>query len=314
MAPKPAGVARDRVISDLRGIGDAVLRSTAAQRRITVAHLARQALLSTIVASEPTVTPPGSDSPIPSLSTSKLTRRLPQPHADALIVNAVGLGLSYGEYVARLVNRTPLPRPAAERAADRAALLNSSDQLAVLSADLNAFVRLLQHGSSTEVEKHRHRIEAVDADMVSSRARTSAWCPFAGGQPIARTFCEKATILHAEHHRPPELPIRDRFARHDADLEALWRHPSRAEALARLELLKDVVLHKSRFFASAWTHCETAATRRLRATMRRWRRCFSMRRSSSMSCCSAFRLRSTGSTMGACFVPSDPHGMGYDWG
>jgi hypothetical protein len=75
---------------------------------------------------------------------------------------------------------------------------------------------------------------------------------------ITRTFWEKATILHAEYHRPPELPIRDRFARHYADFEALWRHPSRARALARLDLLEDVVRHKSRFFASGWTHYETA--------------------------------------------------------
>jgi hypothetical protein len=72
---------------------------------------------------------------------------------------------------------------------------------------------------------------------------------------ISRTFWEKATILHAESHRPPELPIRDRFARHDPDFEALWRHSSSADAL---DLLDDVVRHKSRFFASAWTHYETA--------------------------------------------------------
>jgi hypothetical protein len=155
---------RDRVIIDLRGIGDAV-RSAAAQRGITVAHLARQALLSTTAESELTVAPPGSDSPTLSFSSAKLTLRLPQPHADALIVNAVGLGLSYGEYVARLVNGTPLPRPAGERAADRAALLASSDQLAALSADLNAFMRLLRSGDSAEVEKYRHRIETVDADI-----------------------------------------------------------------------------------------------------------------------------------------------------
>jgi hypothetical protein len=75
---------------------------------------------------------------------------------------------------------------------------------------------------------------------------------------ITRTFWEKATILHAEHHRPPGLPIRDRFARHYADFEALWRHPSRVDALARLDLLEDVARHKSRFFASGWTHYETA--------------------------------------------------------
>jgi hypothetical protein len=154
---------RDRVIIDLRGIGDAV-RSAAAQRGVTVAHLARQALLSTI-ASEPTANPLGSDCPTPGFSTAKLTLRLPQPHADALIVNAVGLGLSYGEYVARLVNRTSLPRPAAECAADRAALLKSSDQLAALSADLNAFERLLRHGSSADAQKFRQRIEVMDVDI-----------------------------------------------------------------------------------------------------------------------------------------------------
>ena len=61
------GAPRDRVVIDLRGIGDAV-RSAAAQRRTTVAHLARQALLSTIAASEPTGTPSGSDCPTPGFS------------------------------------------------------------------------------------------------------------------------------------------------------------------------------------------------------------------------------------------------------
>ena len=91
--------------------------------------------------------------------------RLPQPHADALIVNAVGLGLSYGEYVARLVNGSQLLRPSAERAADRAALMASSDHLAALAADLNAFMRLLRLRSSTEVENYRQRIDTVDADI-----------------------------------------------------------------------------------------------------------------------------------------------------
>jgi Nucleotidyl transferase AbiEii toxin, Type IV TA system len=47
-----------------------------------------------------------------------------------------------------------------------------------------------------------------------------------------------------------------------------------------------------------------------RGTMRRWPRCSSACRSSSMSCCSAFRLRSSSSMMGAYFVPSDPHIVG----
>ncbi len=75
---------------------------------------------------------------------------------------------------------------------------------------------------------------------------------------IERTFWEKATILHAEHHRPAEQAFRDRFARHYADFAALWRHPRGPEAAARLDLLERVRLHKSRYFASSWAHYETA--------------------------------------------------------
>ena len=75
---------------------------------------------------------------------------------------------------------------------------------------------------------------------------------------VERTFWEKATILHAEHYRPANQSIRERFARHYADVAALWEHPSRATALARLDLLARVVKHKSRFFASSWANYETA--------------------------------------------------------
>ena len=75
---------------------------------------------------------------------------------------------------------------------------------------------------------------------------------------LARTFWEKATILHAEYHRPPDKPLRDRFARHYADFAALWRHDSQPQSLARMDLLEDVVRHKSRFFASAWANYDTA--------------------------------------------------------
>ncbi|MBI5506763.1 MAG: nucleotidyl transferase AbiEii/AbiGii toxin family protein [Deltaproteobacteria bacterium] len=75
---------------------------------------------------------------------------------------------------------------------------------------------------------------------------------------LARTFWEKATILHAEYHRPPERTARDRFARHHADFAALWRHESRVQSLARMDLLEDVVRHKSRFFSSSWATYDTA--------------------------------------------------------
>ena len=50
---------------------------------------------------------------------------------------------------------------------------------------------------------------------------------------VARTFWEKATILHAEHLRPEHLPVRDRFARHYSDFAALWQQDqSRMAGLA----------------------------------------------------------------------------------
>lgn len=83
---------------------------------------------------------------------------------------------------------------------------------------------------------------------------------------VERTFWEKATILHAEYHRRPDLPMRDRYSRHYSDLAALIRHPLGERSLLRLDLLERVVHHKSRFFASAWASYETAKPGTLRIT------------------------------------------------
>lgn len=110
----------------------------------------------------------------------------------------------------------------------------------------------------------RHRIEAMLATMTETAPGTALAQAFDDLQAdvtalaLARTFWEKATILHAEFHRPPELPIRDRFARHYADFAALWAHTGREEALRRLDLLHDVVQHKSRFVASGWANYASA--------------------------------------------------------
>lgn len=81
---------------------------------------------------------------------------------------------------------------------------------------------------------------------------------------IERTFWEKATILHSEHHRPAAQPMRERYARHYSDFAALWRHPRGPEMAARLDLLERVRLHKSRFFQSSWASYDTARPGTLR--------------------------------------------------
>jgi hypothetical protein len=81
---------------------------------------------------------------------------------------------------------------------------------------------------------------------------------------VERTFWEKATILHAEFHRPADKPQPPRYARHFSDFAALWRHPSGRIAAKRIDLLERVRLHKSRYFASSWAHYESAVPGTLR--------------------------------------------------
>lgn len=73
-----------------------------------------------------------------------------------------------------------------------------------------------------------------------------------------RTFWEKATLLHAEHHRPADKALGEGMSRHYYDLYQLSRQEIGRQALDRTDLLERVVTHKRLFFASAWAHYETA--------------------------------------------------------
>lgn len=171
------GPSRERVTIDLRGIGDAV-RAASACRGMGVAQLVRRAVVISLDLRATAAVTVGSDrqTPVqaPALETAKLTLRLPQAHADALILNAVTLGLSYGEYVARLVDGSRLPQPLAERQADRAALLASNDQLATLSTDLVALVTLLRQSKVEQARPYRNRLESADAEIRRHLDRASA--------------------------------------------------------------------------------------------------------------------------------------------
>lgn len=73
-----------------------------------------------------------------------------------------------------------------------------------------------------------------------------------------RTFWEKATILHAEFHRPAEKSLPDRYSRHYYDLAMLAQSPVRGDALADLALLDQVVRHKQAFYPSGWAKYDLA--------------------------------------------------------
>lgn len=70
---------------------------------------------------------------------------------------------------------------------------------------------------------------------------------------VERTFWEKATILHAEYHRPPRT-LQQGLSRHYYDLMMLGRSNARDQALNRLDLLEQVAKHKARFFPAAWAN------------------------------------------------------------
>ncbi len=112
--------------------------------------------------------------PVPTRETAKLTLRLSQAHADALVLNAGALGLSYGDYVGRLVAGSTLPQPPSERQADRAALLASNDRMAALSTDLVALVTLLRQANVEQARPYRVRLETADAEIRRHLDRASA--------------------------------------------------------------------------------------------------------------------------------------------
>ena len=175
-----SGASRDRVTIDLRGIGDAV-RVAAACRGMGVAQLVRRALVMSLdlrATAAVALMKRGSDGQTldqaPIQETAKLTLRLPQAHADALMLNAGALGLSYGDHVARLVAGSRLPQPVAERQADRAALLASNDRMAALSTDLVALVTLLRQAKVDQARPYRDRLEAADAEIRRHLDRASA--------------------------------------------------------------------------------------------------------------------------------------------
>lgn len=75
---------------------------------------------------------------------------------------------------------------------------------------------------------------------------------------LERSFWEKATILHVEHHRPADRPTPDRFSRHYADTAALARHAVADLAIHQYELRDRVVAWKGQFFGSSWARYDLA--------------------------------------------------------
>ena len=71
-----------------------------------------------------------------------------------------------------------------------------------------------------------------------------------------RTFWEKATILHQQAHRTDAMP--PRYSRHYYDVYKLANSNVKDKAMDDLQMLKNVVAFKSRFYRSPWARYEDA--------------------------------------------------------
>lgn len=166
MRPSP----RDRITIELRGMRER-LHCLAAARKTTTSALARQALVS-LLDDEPR----DADRSKRETTTAcgdpvvKLTLRLSATHAVALAARARAADVSQGAFVAALIDGnppTPLPRDHADAVA---AVVASTDQLAVLCTDINALMRLAKIGAKEEVESCRARVWSLVDEVRSHLA------------------------------------------------------------------------------------------------------------------------------------------------
>jgi Nucleotidyl transferase AbiEii toxin, Type IV TA system len=115
----------------------------------------------------------------------------------------------------------------------------------------------LEFGSLTDQQpKGKHTVKPWIADDFPQLFHD--WDCTVTALEIERSFWEKATILHAEFHRPKEKDIPSRFSRHYSDVAALARSPLLGQALLRTDLCERVGNWKNRFFSSSWAHYDTA--------------------------------------------------------
>jgi hypothetical protein len=161
---------RDRITIELRGLRER-LHSIATARKTTTSALARQALVS-LLDDEPSNADHSKREATTACDDSvvKLTLRLSAMHAVALATRARAADVSQGAFVAALIDGNPpapLPRDHANAVA---AVVASTDQLAVMCTDINALMRLAQIGAKEEAQSYRARVWNLVDDVRSHLA------------------------------------------------------------------------------------------------------------------------------------------------
>jgi hypothetical protein len=97
-----------------------------------------------------------------------------RPAANRLDQSARAAGLSRGAYLARLIQGAPPVASSADRAALCTALNKSSEELAVMSRDINHLTQLLRQGAVQAAKSYAARHETLDRDVRSHLSLAAA--------------------------------------------------------------------------------------------------------------------------------------------
>jgi hypothetical protein len=95
----------------------------------------------------------------------KMSVRLTASVARRLDQDARAAGLSRGAYLTRLIRGAPPVASCADRTAACRALNHSSEELAIMSRDINHLTQLLRRGSVQAAKSYATRHETLDHDV-----------------------------------------------------------------------------------------------------------------------------------------------------
>ncbi|MCE4538525.1 hypothetical protein LXT12_14830 [Pelomonas sp. P7] len=104
----------------------------------------------------------------------KVTLRMSPVYAAMLARQARAADVAQGQYVCTLLDGAPAPPLCADHSASVSALRASTDRVAAMSADLNAFLRLLGHVPAGELAGYRAGLKSLASDMRAHLAKASA--------------------------------------------------------------------------------------------------------------------------------------------
>ncbi len=172
-----SNTSRHRATIDLRGM-EYRLQAFASARRLTIAATVRRAVDALLADdgeqgdSTPVTADRADDGPL-----VKVTLRLPAVHALLLGRRARKADVSQGDYVASLIEGTPLAPRMPDHGDVLAALSRSTSSLAALCVELHAMNRLLRSGAVGDLARHeasRGRLEIAVGEHVRLAAQLIA--------------------------------------------------------------------------------------------------------------------------------------------